>query len=280
MKKSINAWSFPSEYSFLECIEAAVKAGFHGIEFNLDGANNGHSITLDTTDEELSSVKQLCDERGLKIVSVSSSLHHGIWSANDPEGVEYARRVLDRQLNAATILGADTILVVPGGMKNGMLLSEARENSINNLKAAIPIIEKYGITVGLENVWNGFFLSPYDMLSFLDALESDHFALYFDLGNMVAFSESEYWCDIVGDRCAKVHIKDFKRNGGINRGGSFCNLLEGDLNFPAAMAAMKRRGFDGYLTAEVFKGEGVEWADFFRSVSEAEDVIIGYYNEA
>ena len=76
------------------------------------------------------------------------------------------------------------------------------------------------------------------------------------------------------------HIKDFKRNGGINSGGVFCNLLEGDLDFKKAMAAMKRRGFDGYLTAEVFKPENQTYEEFFAAVSSAEDVIIGYYNEA
>jgi hexulose-6-phosphate isomerase len=94
----------------------------------------------------------------------------------------------------------------------------------------IPVIKESGVTVGLENVWNGFFLSPYDMVSFLKELDSDAFALYFDLGNMVAFSNSEYWCDIVAPYITKIHIKDFKRNGGINRGGSFVQLLEGDLD--------------------------------------------------
>lgn len=280
MKKSINAWSFPKEYTFAQCIDAAIAAGFDGIEFNLDRSNEGHSFTVDTKDSEILEVGRLCEAKGLKIVSISSSLHSGNWSRNDSNSVEYITNVLDRQLNIAKLLGADTILLVPGGMPEGIMLAEARENSLRNLKNALPIIEKYGVTVGLENVWNGFFLSPYDMLSFLDDLNSPMFSLYFDLGNMVAFSDSVFWCDIVGGRCAKVHIKDFKRNGGINSGGVFCNLLEGDLDFKGAMAAMKRRGFDGYLTAEVFKPENQTYEEFFAAVSSAEDVIIGYYNEA
>ena len=280
MKKSINGWSFPAEYTFEDCLKAAKKAGFDGIEFNLDRENKGHSFTLDTTDEEIVAVKALCEQYGIVPVSVSSSLHSGIWSMTDVKTVEYAMNVLKTQLNAAKLLGADTILVVPGGMPDGITLKQARANSIANLKAAEDMIKASGVTVGLENVWNGFFLSPYDMLSFLDDLDSDVFALYFDLGNMVAFSTSEYWCEIVGSKAAKIHIKDYKRNGGINSGGKFCDLLKGDLNFKAAMAAMKGQGFDGYLTAEVGKGDGVTWEEFFDSVSAAEDTIIGYYNEA
>ncbi|MBR2460792.1 MAG: sugar phosphate isomerase/epimerase [Clostridia bacterium] len=280
MKKSINAWSFPAEYSFEECLAAAKKAGFDAVEFNVDRENKGHSFTADTTDGEILEVKALCEKYGIKPISISSSLHHGIWSKTGEEDVEYARGVLRVQLNVARLMGADTILVVPGGMREGITLKQARENSLKNLRAVEPMIRESGVTVGLENVWNGFFLSPYDMLSFLDDLESDVFALYFDLGNMVAFSTSEYWAEIVGSKAAKIHIKDFKRNGGINSGGAFCDLLKGDLDFKAAMAAMKKQGFDGYLTAEVGKGKDVSWNDFFKSVAEAEDTIIGYYDQA
>ncbi|MBQ9115760.1 MAG: sugar phosphate isomerase/epimerase [Clostridia bacterium] len=280
MKKSINAWSFPVEYSFEECLAAAKKAGFHAIEFNLDKENKGHSFTTSTTDDEILAVKALCEQYEILPVSISSSLHHGIWSKTAPEDKEYAVGILKAQLNVAKLMGADTILLVPGGMKDGISLKDARENSLCNLKAVEGLIRESGVTVGLENVWNGFFLSPYDMLSFLDDLGSDVFALYFDLGNMVAFSTSEYWAEIVGSKAAKIHIKDFKRNGGINSGGVFCDLLKGDLDFKAAMKAMKGQGFDGYLTAEVGKGKDVSWEEFFRSVSDAEETIIGYYNEA
>ena len=280
MKKSINAWCFPAEYTFEECLMAAKKAGFDAIEFNVDRENKGHSFTLSTKDEEILAVKALCERYGVLPISISSSMHHGIWSKDSEADVAYAMSVLEAQLNVARLMGADTILVVPGGMSGDITLKQARANSLRNLKAAEPMIRESGVTVGLENVWNGFFLSPYDMLSFLDELDSDAFALYFDLGNMVAFSTSEYWCEIVGSRAAKIHIKDYKRNGGINSGGRFCDLLTGDLNFKAAMAAMKAQGFDGYLTAEVSKGDGVSWEEFFDSIAKAEETIIGYYNEA
>ena len=278
MKKSINGWSFPAEYTFEDCLKVAKEKGFDGIEFNLDGENKGHSFTFETTDEEILAVKALCEQYGIVPVSVSSSLHHNAWGKNAPEDVEYLMKVLKAELNAAKVLGADTILVVPGGMNENLTLKQSRINSIKNLKSAEDMIRASGVTVALENIYNGFFLSPYDMLSFLDELNSDVFALYLDLGNMLSFSNAEYWAEIVGSRTARIHIKDFKRNN--NKGGVSCELLQGDVNFKAAMAALKANGFDGYLTAEVFKADGVEWNDFFDSISHAEDVIANYYNEA
>ena len=279
MKKAINAWSFPKEYTFEECIEAAKRFGFDGIEFNVDEENVGHSLTLSTTVDELLRIKSLCDLAGLKVVSISSSLHRFGWGSSIPEEVSYAHSVLEKQLVAAHTFGADTVLVVPGGMKDGVLLSESRRNSIQNLKAALPMIEKYGVTVGVENIVNRFFTSPYDMLSFVDEVGSPLVQTYLDLGNMMAFSAPEYWCDVLCGRIAKIHIKDVKRIDQY-RGRQAVPLLEGDLDFPLVMSILKRDGFDGYLTAEVSNYAALPTDDYLCGIAAAEDKIIEFYNSA
>ena len=284
MKKSINAWTFPDSYTFKDCLEAAKTAGFDAVEFNLDKDSSVslHSFKLSTPDRVIGEVAETAKKLGVAIASVSSSLHGNIWTRCKAEDIAYAQSVLEKQLFIARMLGADGILVVPGGMADGILLSEARENSIKNLRAALPIIEKYGIKVGLENVWNGFFLSPYDMVSFIDEIGHPLVGAYFDLGNMVAFSESAFWADVLAGKVVKVHVKDFKRNNGrINSGGEFCQLCDGDVNFERVMPILKRGGFDGYITSEVFKGDlDMSDEDYFKLISKGEDKIIGYYENA
>ena len=283
MKKSINAWTFPNDYDFEEVLKAAKVAGFDAVEFNVDavGVESKHAFSVESDEELIKSVAKKADEIGIKVVSISSSLHSGLWSSTDPETAAFREKVLKKQLRIAQIFGADGILLVPGGMSDGMLLNEARNNSLISLKSMIPAIKESGVTVCLENVWNGFFLSPYDMVSFLKDLDSDAFALYFDLGNMVAFSNTEYWTDVVAPYIGKIHIKDYKRTNGINRGGVFCQLLEGDVDFKRSMAILKKAGFDGYMTAEVTKSDPeMSYPDYFASISKAEDVIAGYYEEA
>ncbi len=253
MKTSINAWSVPEKYGFADTFRLAKNAGFEGIELNLDRetTKSKHSFTLRTTDSEILEVKRLANEIGIKIVSISSSLHNGIWTLNGDGDVKYARSVLAAQLNIARLLEADTILVVPGGMTGEMLLSEARANSLKNLKAMEPEIHASGVKVGLENVWNGFFLSPYDMTSFISELDSDVFGSYLDIGNMIAFSDPEHWADIVGETVLKIHIKGYKKNGGINSGGTWCSLNSCGKDWTRTLRILKEKGFDGYLTAEV-----------------------------
>ncbi len=284
MKKSINAWTFPDSLNFEDCLIAAKKAGFDAVEFNLDRETSAsaHSFKLSTPDSVIYEVAELVKKHGMKIASISSSLHANIWTRCSEQDVSYAQSVLRKQLFIAKALGTDGILLVPGGMADGILLSEARANSIKNLKAAIPIIEEFGIKVGLENVWNGFFLSPYDMVSFIEEIGHPLVGAYFDLGNMVAFSESAFWADVLAGKIFKVHVKDFKRNNGrINTGGEFCQLCDGDVNFERVMPILKRGGFDGYITSEVFKGNlDMSDEDYYKLISEGEDKIIGYYENA
>ena len=282
MKFSINAWTFPDKYTFEDCFARAKEAGFEAIEFNVDKeGRSAHSFSLATTDGDIAEVNALAKKYGVECPSVSTSLTAGLWAKTDAESIERIHAIVTMQLKVAKGLGADTILTVPGGMSEGMLLSEARANSIKNLKDFIPTVEKYGVKVGLENVWNAFFLSPYDMTSFIDELGSDMFGAYFDLGNMVAFSDTIHWADVVAEKTFKIHVKDYKRDSGVNRGGKFVQLLEGDVDFERSMAILKAKGFDGYLTAEVFKDDPkMSDEDYLASIVNAERTIKKYYDEA
>jgi sugar phosphate isomerase/epimerase len=72
-----------------------------------------------------------------------------------------------------------------------------------------------------------------------------------------------------------VHIKDFKRNSGTNSGGSWPDLLKGDTNFKKIIPALRKAGFDGYLTAEVSKSDNsITFEQYYRQVAEAADKII------
>jgi hexulose-6-phosphate isomerase len=64
-----------------------------------------------------------------------------------------------------------------------------------------------------------------------------------------------------------VHFKDFKREVGTLAG--FCDLLEGDVNYPAVMKGLRAAGYNGPCVAEFF---GIDSAGL-RKVSEAMDRI-------
>lgn len=265
MKKSLNAWTVEGSLNFEETFAAVSAAGFDGIELNVDGSG-AHSITLSTTKEEFAAIRALSEKYNLPVVSISTSL----WGSKmgHPDEWDAARELIRKQLEAAAELGAGGILIVPGGMGGDYTIASVRKNSIEFLKSMKAEIEEIGIFVGVENVWNGFFLSPYDMASFVDEVGSPKIGAYLDAGNMLAFSVSEYWVEILGSRIGCVHVKDYKRNGGLNSGGTWEDITHGSANWKAIIPELKKAGFDGYLTGEVFKADAnMSWEDYYKKVA-------------
>lgn len=273
MKKSINAWSVAHGTDFEEMFAKLSAAGFDGVELNIDGNNSSrHSLTMETTEEELAQIRALSEKYNLPVVSISTSLYEGgaKLGSRDPERVKAGQDLLRKQLQCAKALGAGGILIVPGGISPDCSIREAYENSFASIKAMIPEIEAAQINVGVENVWNGFFMSPFDMCRFVDELGCKYIGAYYDVGNVIAFSWSEYWIEMLGGRITNIHVKDYKRNGHINCGGEWADLLKGDVNWPKVVPALRAAGFDGYLTAEVGKSSAEQsWEDFYKEVADA-----------
>jgi len=267
MKKSINAWSIDPSIGFEAMFTQVKAAGFGGIELNVDKAG-AHSLTMDSSEAELAGIRALSEKYGLPVASVSSSLWGGKMAG--PEG----KALLEQQLKCARALSAKGILTVPGGMSGTVSLARAWESCAANLKSWLPMIEAYGLFVGLENVWNMFFASPFDMRNFVDALGSPLVGAYYDVGNPVAFSRTEDWIEILGGRIGLVHVKDFKRAGGVNSGGAWRQLGHGSVDWGRVIPALRRAGFDGYLTAEVFKEEHQSYEEFYSETAQAIDKII------
>ena len=87
------------------------------------------------------------------------------------------------------------------------------------------------------------------MKQFIDEIDNPFVGSYFDVGNVLVNGYPEHWINILGSRIKKVHFKDFKRSIGTIDG--FCDLLAGDVNYPAVMDAFNSIGYDDWVTAEV-----------------------------
>ena len=253
MKKSINIWSFIGKTN-KEAMKLAKDAGFEGIELALGGEGE---ITMTSTDEELLSIKAYAEELGIKIPSLSSGL---CWAnsltANDPEERQRAFDMVVRQLYCAKMIGAETILVIPGSVSVEFVpewgvvdYDVVWERALEQVKKLAVVAEEYGVQIGLENVWNKFLLSPLEMRNFIDAVGSDWVGAYFDTGNVVFAGYPEQWIKILGKRIFKVHFKDYRRNpGGLN---AFVDLLAGDVDWKAVRAAFEAVGYEGWAAGEM-----------------------------
>ncbi len=280
MKKSVNAWTVDGETSFDLMFKEIKEAGFDGIELNVDKENfSKHSLTLATSDEELANIKAISDKYELPIVSISSSLYGTLIGSRNPEDNAKAVQIIKKQVHCAKTFGATGVLIVPGGISEDMSIKEAYENSIKTLCTVKDFALENKVYIGVENVWNGFFTSPFAMKDFIEKIDCEYIGAYFDVGNVLAFSWPEYWIDILGSHIHNIHIKDFKRNNDrINIGGTWVDLLQGSANWSKIIPALKKAGFDGYLTAEVFKDDAVDptisYQEYYSAVANQIKTII------
>ena len=277
MKKGINIWSFTSG-TLLDKFRLAADAGFEGVEVAISDEGE---LGLDVTKEKLLEIRKAANDLGLEIYSVCNDL---VWSNSltspDREERERAKRFVRRQLEVASILGADTILIVPGcvsasfapnfGVVDYDVAYELARESITEL---IPDAEKYGVVIGVENVWNKFLLSPLEMRTFIDSFDSPWVQSYFDVGNVMLTGYPEQWIKILGKRIKKVHFKEFRTAVGTLDG--FVDLLAGDVNWNAVVAALESVGYDGWVTGEMIPAYAQHSEQIIYNTSNSIDKILG-----
>ncbi len=254
MKTSISTWSFPSAMPLVEKLKLAQQAGFAG--FELDLTEDG-PVNFTSTPSELRALRAQFAEHGLEPAGLATGLYWGANAASaDPAVRARAAHILNTQLEKAAILGIDTILVVPGAVgvdfiPGGEIVpyADAYDRARDFIAAALPRAESLGVTIGIENVWNKFLLSPREMAGFIDSFGSARVGAYFDVGNVLATGYPEHWITLLGPRIKRVHFKDYRRNVGTVDG--FVDLLSGDVNWPAVMSALHSVGYDGFCTGEM-----------------------------
>lgn len=277
MKKGISIWSFGNR-SLRDSFLLAKSAGFEGIEVAL--AEDGE-INLNATTDELLAIKSLANECGLSLYSVASGLY---WkyslTSDDEKQREKAKEIVKKQIEVASVLGCDTILVIPGAVsvsfapELGVIdYAAAYERSLAAVKELAPYAENLKVSIGLENVWNNFLLSPLEFGDFIDKVGSPYVGSYFDVGNVVYSGYPEHWIRILGKRIKKVHFKDYRK--GVGSLDGFVDLLAGDVNYPAVIAAFNEIGYDGWVTAEMIPPYKYHSEAIIANTSYSMDKILG-----
>jgi hexulose-6-phosphate isomerase len=249
MLKGINQWCYPEGTPLEEVFAYSKEAGFDAIELNLYDSN-GIGLTMDSTPGEAEAITKLALSYGLQLRSLSTGL---LWqsplSSVNGNVREQGRKIILKQIELASVMGIDTVLVVPGSVTQDVSYDDCYKRSQEELKKVLDEAEKRQVTIGIENVWNKFLLSPLEMARYIDELNSDFAKAYFDVGNVLQFGYPEQWIRILGKRISKVHVKDYSTKVGNITG--FVPLLAGDVNWPAVVKALEEIGYEDVITAEL-----------------------------
>lgn len=280
--KSINYWSFPGGLEATLCpfeaIKLAAEHGYDAIELCL---GDGPEMDLNTTEEFCQKLVQEAKDYKISIPSVASGTYWGRSLADgDPVIREQAKSDLEKMLQITSWLGAKTLLTIPGAVDVFFLPDRAKlpyehvwKYATEGIHAVLPTAERCQVRMGIENVWNRFLLSPHEMASFVDQFNSPWVGAYVDVANLMPFGHPEDWLRHLGKRVVGIHFKDFRRSVGTVDG--FVDLLEGDVNWPEVVAAIKEIGYDGPCAAEMIPGYAHYPMVRIKNTSNAMDAILG-----
>ena len=277
MKKGISVWSFPAG-TIKDTLTLAKDAGFEGVELALNGEGE---ISLNSTEAELLKIKSMADGMGMSLYSVSCGLCWDyVLSSDDPKIREKAKDIIKKQLETAKILGADTILVIPGVVNTSFANPEIKvpydvvyNRALEGLSELKSYAEELKVSIGLENVWNKFLLSPMEMKDFIDKIGSDYVGSYLDIGNTLYCGYPEDWVRILNKRIKKVHFKDYRVDAGGLHG--FVDLLAGDVDYPAVVKALCEIGYEDWVSAEMIPAYKHHSDAIIYNTSYAMDRILG-----
>ena len=258
MKISASYWMFEGGLEgaapIADAMAYAKELGFDAIELCV--ASSG-VLTHQTTQAECEEIVAKADEMEIEIASVASGESWGCSPTDDDPAVrskivEFTKKALQ----VTKWLGTDAYLFVPGAVDIFFLEDSpvvpydvCYDRAKQAVTQIVPTAEELGVTIGIENVWNKFLLSPLEMRDFIDGFGSDAVGSYFDAGNVLLTGYPEHWIGILGKRIVRVHVKDFKKSIGTADG--FVDMLDGDLDFQAVRTALSQVGYDGYITAEM-----------------------------
>jgi L-ribulose-5-phosphate 3-epimerase len=270
--KGICSIIFPKEMPRAECFAQAKSAGFDAIELAI-----GADLPLDIGRDDARRLADAAEKAGIRIATlwVSEALHQSPLNAGDPavraRGVEAIRRAIA----IAQDLNCGALLLYAVRLGNGPKLEvgsqETWDRYTAELAKVVPDAERAKVLLNPENVWNKFLLSPLEMRSFVDQFHSPWVGVHFDTGNVMQYGYPEDWILTLGGRIQRIHCKDFKL-AGTGEAAHFADLLEGDVNWKAVMAALVRVGYNSFLSPEI--GRNPSRPDQLKQVSTALDKIL------
>ncbi len=265
-KISISGGTIQVKFGSEEAIRLVKKAGFDGIDFDLDcyRGNNGMPDIVNMPYDEFvahfKGVRAVADEVGLAIPTVHSLLDGYV---KDIARNEWMRAKVRRDIEAASILGAKYCVIHSvSTLRWGFDADPRIMHQLNQKMYAdfIPVAEEFGVCLTLESFGGvtvdgmrgyDYFSNHKLMRNELDAIPTEYKAFCLDSGhtNVAGGGGCLPIPDFIryfGDRIKMLHLHD---NDGLNDQHLIPGF--GYINWPAVFEALEEIGYDGYYNYEL-----------------------------
>lgn len=244
--------------SLKQAIEKVSELGFNGIEILCD---HPHWVPGKTKVQEAEEIALLLREKNLKVSNLNVNTANVYFNPRPPENVfEPALSNTDSEkrqwrikystdaIELAKIVGAKCISVTSGRPMNSHLPAENLSCFVDSLKELCEVGHKHDIKIGIEYEPGLLVECADEVLEVIEKVDSPLLGVNFDIGHSYVFGENpQQSVESLAGRIWNVHIEDIK-------GRKHYHLIpgEGDLPFQAYIQALKKAGYDDFLTVELY----------------------------
>ena len=241
------------KFSVFEAVEKIGRLGFGGVEIMCD---RPHLYPPDYGEENLTQLKTLIDDQGLKVTNLNSFTFFAVGDTYLPSWIELQeeRREIRIQhtlqcLKVADFFGCKNISVPPGGPVGEISREKAMTLFHRGLERVAPLAQELDIKILVEPEPDLLMENTREFKEFIVDVKSPAIGVNFDIGHFFcagedpsgAFEELFEWI-------GHVHLEDIA----ANRAHNHLVLGHGAIQFQEVFKTMINLGYKGDVSLELY----------------------------
>jgi sugar phosphate isomerase/epimerase len=257
VKFSVFTASTP-EWSPEEVTNHLAEQGWHGVEWRITDqeeaavpgfwAGNRATFPLTGLEDLVPTIARLTNGAGLEFSAIG-----GYVGSHDRTNVE-------RMLAATSALGAARVRVTMPS-SGGRPYRETFEAARSDMEWVAKRAGHYGVMALIELHHRTIITSASAAIRLVDGLDPAHVGVIHDIGNLVieGYEDPGAGFEILGPYLAHVHVKNVewrataeRADGSVTWTDDWATLRGGQADIEAYFAALRRHGYDGWVTVEDF----------------------------
>lgn len=233
-------------------------AGYSGIELLADVPHAWPAGLLEVQKEAL---RRSLEEHGLEISNINAFMMNAVadprqpywhpsWTDPDPHYRAIRREHTLRSLRLAQELGAPHITTEPGGPEfEGQSRQAAVDLFYEEIAPCVELAEQIGVGLLIEPEPE-LTIERFDQYrEFADRIGSPAVGLNFDIGHAYCVGEDpQDWVERMASHTDHYHLEDIA----ASRVHQHLIPGHGAIDFAATLSAIRRTGYDGWLTVELY----------------------------
>lgn len=265
MKYSVFTVGLP-EYTPEEAVKKIKECGYDGVEWRVTSIptdpailaekpsywrNNLCTYDIETIDQKAADIKALCDANGLEINALATYLD----ASSDPKAIE-------RCMKAAVTMNCPKIRVNCLRYDPAVGYHELLKKAVEGYSVIEKLAKEYGVKANMEMHHGTICPSASAAYRVLSNFDSRYVGVIYDTGNVIyeGFEEYQMALEILGDYLDHVHVKNAhwvkKTVDGVEKyAGDWAPFTDGYADFVRVFKALKKVGYDKYVTFEDFSTE-------------------------